>query len=180
MIALGQTPIHPITEPSLHRMLEWLKANEPKPKPEWTGPSPAQRIADEELQRVLNIHDTLIKQIATEQRLCQRITVKERAAALGMVVDDAMMEKPVALHMSVGQFYSVPETRAAAAQVSALVYALHEKLSKLETISKLDRLDPDQIVMHMGARMSALEARLSAAETELEQLRQQPKRKASK
>jgi hypothetical protein len=173
MIALGAQPILPVGEPQLFRMLEWLKANEPKPKPVWSGPSPAQKLADEELQRALTLHDTLVKQILNELKVLGRVTVKVRAAALGMVIDDALMAKPVALHMATGDFYTVPETRAATARVSAAVYALQDRLSRIESIAKLEKLDIEHVAFALGARIGALEDRLLAAETELEQLKQQ-------
>ena len=172
MIALGQTPIHPITEPSVHRMLEWLRANQPKP--EWSPPSDTQRLANEQLRQAVAVHDTLAKKIVDEQKILNRATIQQRAVALGLTIDDAMLAKPAMLHISPADFDGVQQTRHAASQINSWAFALQDTLSKIETVTRLENgFDLDHVTFSIGARIGALEDRISHLENELEQLKQQ-------
>jgi hypothetical protein len=171
MIAAGQTPIHPISEPSLFRMLEYLKANEPRP--ERTEPSTAEKLADAELNRVLTIYDDLFKRVLDEQKSCKRPHIAQRAAALGLSIDDAMMAKPPVVTVTGRGPAAVPEARAATDRINGLIYHVRDQLTKLEGISKLQSVDLDTVIFALGSRIGALEDRLLATETELQQLKQQ-------
>jgi hypothetical protein len=171
MISAGQVPISPITEPSVYRLLEWLKANEPKP--ERSEQSGAMGLAREELGRVISIYNDLVKQILDQQRILGRATITERARSLGLTITDDLMKKPTILDFGPRDFETVEETRAVASKVNSGVYVLQDRLSRIQNITKLEQLDVYHIAFHLGARVSALEARLCAVETELQQLKQQ-------
>jgi hypothetical protein len=167
MIAAGQAPISPITENSVFRMNQWLAAQ--KPKHEYQPLSPAEKLAIEQLGIALKLHASLGTKILDEQRIAGRITVKDRAAALGLTLDAADMVKPTALHIGAADYHTVEETRRVAAQVNNLVFALQGQLSRIEAVSRLEKLDLDTVISAFASRIGALDSRLEFLEGQLEQ-----------
>jgi len=176
MIAAGQVPITPVLEISVHRMNQWLCAN--PPKTEWQPPSPAEKIAIEQLGIALKLHAGLVTKILDEQRIAGRATIKERAAALGISLSEADMVKPTALRIGAADYHTVAETRAVTAQVNNLANALQSQLTRIEAVSRLEKLDIDTVIFALGSRIGALESRIDYLEQQLEQ-KPTPKRKAA-
>jgi hypothetical protein len=94
VIALGGTPIHPVLDASVYRMLEWLKQNQPR-KVEWTPPSPAQKLADAELDRALTLYHATYTKVVDELKLLDRHSCKQRASMLGIAIDESLTSKPL-------------------------------------------------------------------------------------
>ena len=128
VLQAGGPVSYPATEQSLFHMRKWLEGRQPKQT--WSPPSAGLKAADDELLRAMQLYDNLVQRIGDEQKLLRRPHVQQKAAALGLVIDEALTAAPASreqmffslfgVHAHL-RFDTVEETRAAIPRVLARV-----------------------------------------------------------
>ena len=170
MIAAGNPPINPMTEESVFRMTQWLKNQQPHTG--WQPPSPAQKLADQELGQALLLYDSIVQKIADQQRQLSLPHLKSRCASLGLLIDESMARKPPSgdqLCMALfgaREFDSVDGARTATRKILGQVDALRDRLASIETVTWLADNPPDmqRLIWTVASRVACLEDRIAALE----------------
>jgi hypothetical protein len=194
MLAAGHQPIFPITDVSWHRMSEFLQKN-PPPAPYEPTPSAALLKAEREFQDVLGVYDQLVAQIAGYQKEIKRGSALKLCAALGIPVTESMLAVPPdrremlfdLFKVRNPDFVDIANWRHAAQVVMAIrVHPLQDIASKLTVVMDVakflheiwtdnKRLDVSLLILSLGARCNAAEARIEQLEKQLHELRRPKK-----
>jgi hypothetical protein len=198
MIEAGHQPIVPVDESSCYRMENFLQQNGPQ-KTTYQPPSPSMKLAEQEFEHALSQYDDAVVRIAKEQQALRRSPAfKQRAKALGIVVDDGLLADMLPREHMIDAFFadsyrpkegghrgqrtfsSPGETRAAAQKVQAYVGGLHALYGRICDVSWLAESVPDveRMLFAVASRVGAIEDRVTAVKAAIEELRKKPKASA--
>lgn len=200
MIEAGQTPINPISEETVFRMKEFLKAQPPRvPEPD----SPSMAAATEAFSLAVEAYERVRDGILADQKLLKRGD-KRVHAILHKVSDDMMAPPPPAremlLNLSITQsfdirymmprgwpiprFATVADGRRAASLVQLQVMNLEAISASLRDAFNFECIAlPEQnrqLIFALASRLGALEDRTLALEQRNEELEQKLRERATK